>query len=59
MFTFLRRVWRWLTRADELEKFWQHEAEIDRRIRELDERVARGCRQTDGRIRSLTPERLK
>jgi hypothetical protein len=27
-----------------------HEAEVERRSRELDARIARGCRQTDGKI---------
>jgi hypothetical protein len=46
----LRRFWDWITQRAEREKFRQHEAEIERRLKELDEKNARGCRQTDGRI---------
>jgi hypothetical protein len=45
-----QRFWDWITRREDREKFKAHEAEIDRKIHELDERIARGCRQTDGRV---------
>jgi hypothetical protein len=41
-------IWLLCERSNFMRKFRKQEAEIERRHKELDERIARGCRRTTG-----------
>jgi hypothetical protein len=50
MFALLQRFWNWLTQPAEVENFRQQKAEIDRRLKELDEKIARWDRRMRRRL---------